>query len=83
MTPRVLLAATLEWPNAARLAIAFRDAGFVVFAVAPVGHPVHAMGTPQGTFLYRAHRPVDSLRRAIEISRPDLIVPCDDRAGAR
>jgi hypothetical protein len=47
MTPRVLLAATLEWPNAARLAIAFRDTGFVVFAVAPVGHPVHAMGTPQ------------------------------------
>jgi hypothetical protein len=44
MTPRVLLAATLEWPNAARLAIAFRDAGFAVYAVAPVGHPVHAMG---------------------------------------
>ena len=83
MTPRVLLAATLEWPNAARLAIAFRDAGFVVFAVAPVGHPVHAMGTPQGTFLYRAHRPVDSLRRAIEMSRPDLIVPCDDRVVRR
>jgi hypothetical protein len=51
MTPRVLLAATLEWPNAARLAIAFRDAGFAVYAVAPLGHPVHAMGTPQGTFL--------------------------------
>ena len=83
MTPRVLLAATLEWPNAARLAIAFRDAGFVVFAVAPVGHPVHTMGTPQRTFLYRAHRPVDSLRRAIEISRPDLIVPCDDRVVRR
>ena len=83
MTPRVLLAATLEWPNAARLAIAFRDAGFVVYAVGPVGHPVHAMRAPQGTFPYRAHRPVDSLRRAIEISRPDLIVPCDDRVVRR
>jgi hypothetical protein len=83
MTPRVLLAATLEWPNAARLAIAFRDAGFVVYAVAPVGHLVHAMGAPQGTFPYRAHRPVDSLRQSIEISRPDLIVPCDDRAVRR
>jgi ATP-grasp domain len=79
VTPRVLVAATLEWPNAARLAIAFRDAGFAVSAVAPVGHPVHAMRSPQNTFVYRAHRPVDSLRQAIEMSRPDLIVPCDER----
>ena len=41
------------------------------------------MGAPQGTFPYRAHRPVDSLRQSIEISRPDLIVPCDDRAVRR
>jgi ATP-grasp domain len=83
MTPRVLLAATLEWPNGARLAIAFRAAGFAVYALAPVGHPIHVMGTPQSAFLYRAHRLVDSLRRAIEMSRPDLIVPCDDRVVRR
>jgi hypothetical protein len=83
MTPRVLLAATLEWPTAARLAIAFRDAGFVVDAVAPLGHPVHAMAAPRGTYRYRAHRSVGSLRRAIEMSRPDLIVPCDDRVVRR
>ena len=78
MTPRVLLAATLEWPNAARLAIAFRDAGFPSTRSRP-----SATRAPQGTFLYRAHRPVDSLRRAIEISRPDLVVPCDDRVVRR
>jgi hypothetical protein len=83
MIPRVLLAATLEWPNAGRLAIAFRDAGFTVDAVAPLGHPVHAMAAPSGTFRYRAHRPISSLRRAIEMSRPNLIVPCDDRVVRR
>jgi hypothetical protein len=83
MTPRVLLAAALEWPNAARLAIAFQNAGFAVDVIAPAGHPVHATGAPRRTFLYRAHRPVASLRRAIETSRPHLIVPCDDRAVRR
>ena len=83
MTARVLLAATLDWPNAARLAIAFRYAGFAVYAVAPNSHPVHAIGRLEGAFLYRAHRPVDSLRRALEMSRPDLIVPCDDRVVRR
>jgi hypothetical protein len=83
MTPRVLLAATLEWPNAARLAIAFRDAGFAVDVIAPASHPAHAMMAPRRTFLYRAHRAAASLRRAIEMSQPDLIVPCDDRAVRR
>jgi glutathione synthase/RimK-type ligase-like ATP-grasp enzyme len=83
VTPLVLLAATLEWPNAARLAIAFRDAGFAVDVVAPAGHLVHAMTAPRRTFLYRAHRAAVSLRRAIEMSQPDLIVPCDDRAVRR
>jgi len=83
MTPRVLLAATLEWPNAARLAIAFRHAGFAVDAVAPAGHLVHAIAAPDRTYLYRVHRPVGSLRGAIEISLPNLIVPCDDRAVRR
>jgi hypothetical protein len=83
VTARVLLAATLEWPNAARLAIAFRDAGFAVHVVAPASHPVHAMKAPCRTFLYEAHRAAGSLRRAIEDTQPDLIVPCDDRAVRR
>jgi hypothetical protein len=83
VTPRVLLAATLEWPNAARLAIAFRDAGFAVDVVAPAGHPAHAMTAPRRTFLYRAHRAATSLRRTIEESQPHLIIPCDDRVVRR
>jgi ATP-grasp domain len=81
--PRVLLAATIEWPNAARLAIAFRDAGFAVDVVAPVGHPVHAMRAPSRTYLYRAHRSASSLRQAIEKSQSHLIIPCDDRIVRR
>lgn len=83
MIPRVLLATTIEWPNAARLAIAFRDAGFDVDVVAPASHPVHAMRAPRRTFQHRVYRSSGSLRRAIEKSRPDLIVPCDDRVVRR
>ena len=75
----VLIAHSLAWPNAARLAIAFRKAGFVVEAIAPEGHPVHRMLSPDRTFVYRPWRPRKSLRRAIEASQPRLIIPCDDR----
>ena len=75
----VLIANSLSWPNAAQLCIAFRKAGFIVEAVAPEGHPVHRMLSPDRTFVYRPWRPRESLRRAIEASRPQLIIPCDDR----
>jgi hypothetical protein len=63
--PRVQLAATLEWPNAARLAIAFRDAGFGVEVVALAGLPVHAM-TARGALSYigRVAPPLRSDRRS-------------------
>jgi ATP-grasp domain len=79
MTPRVLLAHSMLWPNIGRLAIAFRKAGFLVDAVAPADHPVHRMVSPSRTFKYRPIKPYDSLREAINASRPDLIAPCDDR----
>jgi hypothetical protein len=83
MTSRVLLAAAFQWPNAARLAITFGDAGFAVDVVAPADHPVHAMTGPRCTFPYRAHRSAHSPRWAIEMSRPHLIIPCDDRVVRR
>jgi thioesterase domain-containing protein len=66
----------------ARLSIAFRKAGFAVEAVAPTRHPIHKMHSPDCTFPYRPTAPRESLGQAIEASRPQLIVPCDDRVVA-
>ena len=79
MTPRVLLAHSMLWPNIGRLAVGFRKAGFLVDAVAPFGHPVHRMVSPSRTFEYRPMKAYNSIRDAINASQPDLIVPCDDR----
>jgi hypothetical protein len=79
MTPRVLLAHGLFWPNIGQLAIAFRKAGFIVDAVAPARHPVHRMRSPSRTFKYRPASAYDSIKDAVCASQPDLIVPCDDR----
>jgi hypothetical protein len=82
MTPRVLLAHGMLWPNAAHLAIAFRKAGFEVDVVAPARHPIHRMHSPNRTFKYRPTSPYSSIKEAIAASQPDLIVPCDDRVVA-
>lgn len=82
MTPRVLLAHGILWPNVAHLAIAFRKAGFEVDAVAPARHPIHRMHSPNRTFNYRPTSPYSSIKEAIAASQPDLIVPCDDRVVA-
>ena len=78
MNQRVLLAHSLGWPNVARLAISFRRAGFSVDVLAPRLHPVHAMRAPERTFVRRPRESEASLRQAIEASKPQLIVPCDD-----
>lgn len=79
MTPRVLLAQSTLSPNIGRLAIAFQRAGFAVDAVAPAGHPIHRMRSPDRTFIYRPTSAYISFREAIDASRPELLVPCDDR----
>ena len=78
MKPRVLLAHGLLWPNVARLSNAFRRAGFAVEAVAPGRHPIHRMSSPDRTFRYLPSRPRASLLKAIETSKPELVIPCDD-----
>lgn len=82
MTPRVLLAHALRWPNVARLCKACHDAGFAVGAVAVADHPIHRMQSADRTFVYRQTAPRECLREAIETYRPDLIIPCDDRIVA-
>lgn len=82
MTLRVLLAHSMLWPNVARLAMAFRKAGFEVDVLALAGHPIHRMHSPNRTFEYRPTSPYSAIKEAIAASQPDLIVPCDDRVVA-
>jgi len=77
--PSVLLAATLWWPLAARLAMRFISYGCEVTAICPPGHllrHVSGMGT---IYRYRGLRSLASLESAIRAANPDIIIPCDDR----
>jgi glutathione synthase/RimK-type ligase-like ATP-grasp enzyme len=80
--PGILLTATLRWPIAARLAIAFSSMGCRVDAVCPRQHPVTTTRAIQRIYPYSALKPLVSLRAAIESSAPDLVIPCDDDAAA-
>lgn len=79
--PRVLLAATLRWPLAARLAIAFRQQGCEVQAWCPEGHPLGKTRAVGRIHHGRALAPQSTLRAALGAAAPDLVVPCDDDAA--
>ena len=79
--PRILLAATLRWPLAARLAIALRAQGCSVQAWCPSGHPLHHTQAVQRVHHRAPWAPLRSLRSAIAASKPDFIIPCDDDAA--
>jgi len=65
----------------ARLAIELANAGCNVYVLCPtLGHPAHKAQDVSETYRYSISRPVASLLTAIESSRPDIIVPCDDLA---
>jgi glutathione synthase/RimK-type ligase-like ATP-grasp enzyme len=79
--PRILLVATLRWPLAARLAIAFRRQGCEVQAWCPGGHPLEKTQAVARIHRGRVLAPLSSLRAALEASAPHLVVPCDDDAA--
>jgi len=79
--PRILLTASLRWPTAARLALAFSAMGCNVAAICPRQHPVAKTRSIGTIYRHSALQPLVSLRAAIESVRPDLIVPCDDNAA--
>lgn len=55
--------------------------GWDVAAVYPHrGHPLTKTRAIQERFQYSAMDPLGSLARAIESAKPDIIIPCDDRA---
>lgn len=79
--PRILLAATLRWPLAARLAIAFHKLGCPVQAWCPAGHPLEKTRAVERTYRYGVLTPQRSLHAAIRAAEPDLIIPCDNDAA--
>src|SRR5579859_6052592 len=78
---RILLAATLRWPVAARLALAFVRLGCRVDTVCPTEHPVTRIRSLPISHRYSVLRPAESLKAAINAAAPDLIIPCDDDAA--
>ncbi len=79
--PKILLTATLRWPIAARLAIAFSKIGCRVDVICPREHPGAKTDAIRKRYHYSALQPLISLYVAIKYSEPDLIIPCDDNAA--
>ncbi len=79
--PVVLLASTCWWDWVPVLALGLAEAGCDVSAIHPDrGHGLEAVDAIKQRFVYRPDNPMQALREAIGRVRPDLIVPCDDRA---
>jgi len=76
----LLLTATTWWPLSARLAIKLLEHGCTVTALCPPGHVLHQV-TGIGTIhSYTGFDSLAALEQAIAAARPDLVIPCDDRA---
>jgi hypothetical protein len=82
MSVNVLLATTVRWPSAGRLAGAFVAAGCLVDGLLPAEHPAARSRYFKRVHPYRPLGDFSSFLEATEQSRADLIVPLDDRATA-
>ena len=80
MRPKILLTETSRLPSIALLALDFANAGTEVSAVCPSRHPMMKTHAAEKTFRYSGCRPLESLVAAIDATRPDIVIPCDDRA---
>ena len=79
--PAILLASTCWWHSVPRLALALAETGCSVSAIYPLrGHPLGAVKSVARRFVYSPKDPLRALRDAILAVKPDLVVPCDDRA---
>ncbi len=80
-TAKILITTTNTWPSSSRLMVEFSGIGHVVAIVCPInGHPSRKVRYVHRTFPYRPLAPLDSLADAIEATKPDIIIPCDDKA---
>jgi hypothetical protein len=75
---RVLLASSIRWPVAAKLALAFLRHGCEVQAVCPQDHPFSFVKGISKSYRYHGTDSLRSLGNAIVLSDPDLVIPCDD-----
>ena len=81
VAPTVLLTDTIRWVGTARLAIGLKKAGMNVAVACQVqGHPVLKTSAVGHVLPYSGLRPLSSLMAAIETAKPQIIIPCDDRA---
>jgi ATP-grasp domain len=78
--PAVLLAATVWWPAAARLAIRLIGYGCRVAAVCPRGHVLTHVRGLERIYFYDRLSSLNSLELALRAEASDFLVPCDDRA---
>lgn len=76
---RVLLATTFAWESSYALAAELAAAAYVVEAVAPPKSDLHRMECVTRSYRLGVVRPITTLRRAIESSTADLVIPLDDR----
>jgi glutathione synthase/RimK-type ligase-like ATP-grasp enzyme len=78
---RILVIATLDWPQITRVCLALADAGFKVRALAPDHHRLHKMRTIDVGLLHRTRTAaLHSISRAVERFLPDIVIPGDERA---
>lgn len=80
MNPTVLVTTTSRWYPTARLTMALANAGCIVDAVCPVGHPLRKTKAVRRAHAYRGLTPLASIAHAIAISQPEFIVSGDDLA---
>ncbi len=77
---KILLAATTNWGQTSRIMIELQRAGHVVSIVCPKGHSSEKVRAAHDTFPYKPFSALASLVKAIEASRPEILIPCDDLA---
>ncbi len=75
---RVLLASSIRWPVAAKLALAFLRHGCKLQAVCPADHPFSYVSGISKIYPYRGVDSLQSLYEAITKADPELVIPCDD-----
>jgi thioesterase domain-containing protein len=74
-----LVATTFRWSGAARLAVELNASGGIVEAVAPRGSALHKVAAVERSHVLGLTNAIGSLRRAIESSSAEMIIPFDDR----
>ncbi len=80
MKQKILLATTVNWPSAARLAGAFSLLGARVEAVFPRDHVLGVCRYVDRAYRYRPLEALGSMADAVAAASPDFVIPCDDRA---